>query len=110
MTMQYNLMQGEMPSGVWVDFLPLYGFIGFGLTTILYVKKIEKRDLSAMMVFLNAKSLFQFIVNFIFGSALVGICILVLVATGHFEFVGFGEIDGMIIILGIIIGGLLLSH
>lgn len=98
----YNLIEGEIPSGTWADFVPLYGFLGFGLITLLYVKKIEKRDLSAINVFLNLRSLIQFIVNFLWGLVLVGMFVFILVTTGQFEFLGFGSIDGTFLILGLL--------
>lgn len=98
----YNFMQGEMPSGLWARYLPLCGFIGFALITILYVKAVEKRGLSDIKICLNARLLLKFIVNFIIGSVLVGMYILILTISGSIHFIGFGEIDSTMIILGLI--------
>ncbi|MBE5966647.1 MAG: CPBP family intramembrane metalloprotease [Lachnospiraceae bacterium] len=97
----YDLLHGEMPSGVWVKLLPLYGFAGFGVNTLLYVKFIEKRKLSSILLYANKRSLFQFVYNFIVGFLLVGVMIGILIITGNYKFAGFGRIDIVTLILGL---------
>lgn len=89
----YNLLHGEMPEGEWVKLLPLYGFLGFGINTLLYVKVIEKRNLSSVLIHVDNKFLFRFLYNFVVGSLLVGATISILIITGGYNFLGFGRLN-----------------
>lgn len=95
--MGYDLLHGDMPAGNIVGLLPLYGFIGFGIVTILYIKLIEKQSLSGIMCQLNGRSAYRFIKNFIFGGLMVGVVVILLWITGNYKFSGFGKPNSMLL-------------
>lgn len=100
MVLGYDFLQGEMPSGLWVQFLPLYGFAGFGLLTILYVKVIKKRNLSDIMLYMNRKGITDFLKSFLIGLLLVVMTLSALLLTDYYTFHGFGKLDGSIFVMG----------
>ena len=93
--MGYDFLHGELPDGEWVELLPLYGFAGFAMATILYVRLVEKKPLSGVMFTLNRKFVLLFGINFIFGGVLVGMTAGMLCLTGSYTFSGFGRFDGI---------------
>lgn len=95
--MGHDLLHGDMPAGNVVELLPLYGFIGFGIVTILYIKLIEKQSLSGIMWQLNGRSVCRFIKRFIFGGFMVGVTVILLWITGNYDFSGFGKPNSMLL-------------
>lgn len=95
----YDLLHGEMPTGVWVKLLPLYGRAGFIAGTLLYVKFIEKRKLSSILLHVDKKFLFRFLYNLFVGCLLVGVTISILIITGSYKFAGFGRLDIVTLLL-----------
>ena len=98
----YNLLSGEMPRGVWVDLLPLYGFIGFAVLTILYVRIIEKRSLSFMMLEWNLYFLKILIKNFFIGIILVSGIVAVLFVSENYTFIGLGDFNITVVAMSLL--------
>lgn len=88
----YDMLHGELPEGIWVRLLPFYGYVGFGLLTILYVKVIEKK-LSQIKLILTRKSLGLFTGYIIMGAAMVAFMLTMLSNFGLYDFKGIGEIN-----------------
>lgn len=95
--MGYDPLHGEMPAGNIVELIPFYGFIGFGIMTILYVKQIEKQNLSGITGQLNERTVYRFIKNFIYGGFLTGVVVILLWITGNYTFSGFGKPDNILL-------------
>lgn len=91
--MGYDFLHGELPEAEWVELLPLYGFAGFGMGTLLYVRLVEKKPLSGMMFRFNRKFVLYFGINFVFGGALVSGVAVLLWLTGNYTFSGVGRFD-----------------
>lgn len=86
----YDILQGEMPTGAWTSFLPLYGFIGFSCLTILYVRLIEKRPLASMKLSFRPRALIKCIFGLLAGAFLIGLTIIIEMLFGQYRFAGFG--------------------
>ncbi|HKM34087.1 MAG TPA: type II CAAX endopeptidase family protein [Lachnospiraceae bacterium] len=89
----YDILHGNLPTGNWVSLVPLYGFFGFGVFTLVYIKLIEKRKLYQIQLVWNKKKLIRFAVNLAKGSILVALMITLFTALRLYEFTGFGSID-----------------
>lgn len=94
----YDFLHGEMPKGEWANLLPLYGFSGFAILTILYVKFIEKQRLSSIKLEWKIKILKAFIKGFAIGSILVIFLISILLSTGDIKYTGMGKVSKTIVI------------
>jgi membrane protease YdiL (CAAX protease family) len=94
----YDFFSGIMPTGNIVRLISLYGYMGFGIITILYVIKIEKQTLQSIKIKLNSRLLIKFIKNTFFGVLLIGIIITFLCISGFYSFVGFSSKSIIIII------------
>lgn len=97
----YDALHGKMPTEAWAGFLPLYGYAGFGLITLLYVKCVEKRKLSKILFQIDKKSLLHFLKHFLLGSFLVAGIIGILLMAGGYRFEGKGEVAVSFLILAL---------
>ena len=104
--MGYDLLHGIMPTGDMFDLLPLFGFAGFGVFTIFYMKMIEKKRLSEIKVVINRKFFWHFFINFIFGGILVGFVIFILWIGGYFEFSMIGKPSITVLFMGLLAYGI----
>ncbi len=94
----YDIINGRMPTGEIVRLIPLYGYLGFGIITILYVIRIEKQTLQSIKIKLNSRFLIKFIKNTFFGVLLIAIIITFLCMSGFYSFTGFNSKSIIIII------------
>lgn len=100
--MGYDALHGEVPQGIsqglyqsqnefqemFAGLLPLYGFIGFAVVTILYMHCIEKRPWKEYGIIFSGKTIRQFLRRAIEGAILVAIIILLLVSLQEYQFAG----------------------
>jgi len=93
----YDFLHGEMPKGEWVNLLPFYGFVGFAVLALLYVKIIEKQSLSSIKLEWNSKLLKAFVKGFAIGNILVILLISILLSTGNYKYNGLGKVDKTIV-------------
>lgn len=87
----YDFLHGEMPSGVWVSLLPFFGFLVFAIISILYVKVVEKRNISDMKMEFKPILLKTFSKGFFIGVILVLTVIGILIITGVYSYQGIGH-------------------
>lgn len=89
----YDPLHGEIPSGEMGALLPFYGFTGFIALTLLYVKFIEKKPMSDLLLTLKSRAGYQFVLQFMLGAILVAVTVGGLVVCGAYEFDGLGQIS-----------------
>jgi membrane protease YdiL (CAAX protease family) len=78
----FDVLDGQMPTGEWVNRIPFYGMAGFAFLTICYIKMFEKRKLSDIGIKLNLKLPIVIAKGIITGAGMVTIIIGILMASG----------------------------
>lgn len=83
----YDILHGEFPTGEFVHAVPLYGFLAFGLLTILYVTKIQKDTLSLIKIQINGSFIKELVLYLGYGIGLVTIMIGILHILGLYSII-----------------------
>ena len=78
----FDVLNGQIPTGEWVNRIPLYGMAGFAFLTICYIKTVEKRTLSDIGIKLNIKLPIVIAKGIIIGAGMVTIMIGILMVSG----------------------------
>ncbi len=89
----YDVLNGKMPEGNWVDRVPFYGMAGFAMITLLYVKFVEKRSLSEIGIVWNKKIVYSMIRGMVIGALMVTLMIGIFMITGLGVYRGKGNIS-----------------
>lgn len=87
----FDVLNGDIPTGEWINRIPFYGMAGFAFFTILYIKIVEKRRLSDIGIKLNAKLPIVFAKGIIIGVGMVTIMIGILMMLELCSYQGIGE-------------------
>lgn len=83
----YDILHGEFPTGEFVNAVPLYGFLVFGLLTILYVTKIQKDTLLSIKIQINGSFIKELVLYLCYGIGLVTIMIGILHILGLYSII-----------------------
>jgi hypothetical protein len=86
----YDVLHGVMPDHPIVGMLPLFGYVGFVLLTILYVKRIEKRPLSDILLRADKRSIGLLTGLLAAGTMWVALIMGLFVLSGVYSFSGIG--------------------
>ena len=89
----YDILHGELPAQKWSRLIQFYGFSGFTIMTLLYVKLIEKKKLCEILLVWSKSNLVKFVGNLLKGCLLVALMITLLTVLGLYQWKGFGNMD-----------------
>lgn len=91
MILGYDAIHGIMPTGTWAQCVPHFGFLGFIIITILYVKFIEKKTIKDMKLSIKMKHILYFIATFIVGGILVAAIIGFIMMLKAYSYEGYNS-------------------